>query len=234
MAILQTDEPNIIDTETVNWRLIVYPVLLVLIIGVGGIGYYYYLQNQRDQAEATARAALIKATTPAEFLKVADQFPNTDQANLAILRAASASFDAHDLNGALAAYGKIADNAALGADWHDNAELGLAGTLEAMGNNDKAIAAFLEVARRGEKSPYAPFAYNAVARIYEQRGDTQNERAILQEAAVLDPDSAFTRTAQAKLKELAPQQLTIPVPANTAPAFPAPPASAPAPTPPAK
>jgi len=228
MATLQTDEPNIIDAEAVNWRLIVYPVLLVLIVGFGALGYYYYLQHQRDEAEATARAALIQATTPAEFLKVADEFPHTDQAMLAILAAANASFDKHDYAAALSAYTKVADNTALSAEWHDTAQLGIASVHDAMGDTDHAIAAFLEVAHRGDKSPFAPFAYNAVARIYEQRGDKDNERQILTEAAALNPDSTFTKQAQYKLKQLtadAQGPMTIQLPGGPA---------TPAPTPPAK
>ncbi len=103
MATLQTDEANIIDVEAINWRLIVYPILAVLIVGIGAFGYYYYLQNQRDTAETNARAALIAASTPQEFLKVAEDFPKTDQATLAILQAANASFDKQDYDGALSA-----------------------------------------------------------------------------------------------------------------------------------
>jgi len=223
MATLQTDEANIIDAEAVNWRLIVYPILLVLLAGAGALGYYYYLQNQRDEAETNARAALVKATTPEEFLKVADQFPHTDQAMLAILRAGALSLDKHDDDGALNAYRKITENPAIGAQWHDIAELGIASAHEAAKNTDRAIAAFLEVARRGAQSPYAPYAYNAVAQIYHQRGDTNDERQVLQEAAALDPDSPFTRQAQAKLKELSDAaQPPMSFPVTPAPAAPAP------------
>lgn len=236
MATLQTDEANIIDAESINWRLIVYPVLLVLLIGAGGFGYYYYLQNQRETAETNARVALVKATTPDDFLKVAGQFPNTDQATLALLRAADASFANHDYAGALTAYHKITDNTAIDPLWHDVAELGIASAQEAGGDNDHAIASFLEVAHRGEKSPYAPFAYNSVARIYDQRGDKDSERQILTEAAVLDPDSTFTKQAQYKLKELnaaAQPPMTVNVPAAPSAPAPAPAApAAPAPTPP--
>jgi predicted negative regulator of RcsB-dependent stress response len=237
MATLQTDEANIIDAEAVNWRLIVYPLLLVLILGAGAFGYYYYLQNQRDEAETNARVALVKATTPEEFLKVAEQFPHTDQAMLAILRAADASLDKHDYDAALDDYRKITDNVAISAQWHDTAELGIASASEAGNNTDRAIAAYLEVAQRGDKSPYAPYAYNAVARIYEQRGDKNSERQVLEEAAALDPGSAFTKQAQNKLKELtaAPQpSMSFPVPSAPETLSPASAPAAPAPTPPTK
>ena len=83
MSTLQTDEANIIDAEEVNWQWIVLPLVLLLLVAGGGFGVYYYLQMQQDAAEAEARTALIKATTPAEFLKVAEQYPKTDQPMLA-------------------------------------------------------------------------------------------------------------------------------------------------------
>jgi tetratricopeptide (TPR) repeat protein len=202
MATLQTDEANIVDAEEVNWRLIVYPLLVILAVVIGGLGYYYYLQSTRETAESEARAAFIKATTPADFLKVAEQYPQTDQAMLALMSGGDASFAAHDYDGALTAYHRVADNGKLGAQWRDAATLGIASCLEAQGKQDDAITAYLEVATRGEQSPFAPYAYNVVARIYDQRGDKTTEHSILQQAATLDPGSTFTRVAQDKLKEL--------------------------------
>jgi tetratricopeptide (TPR) repeat protein len=224
MATLQTDEANIIDAEAVNWRLIVYPLILVLIVVLSGFGIYYYQQNAQDAAEAEARAALLKATTPAEFLKVAEQYPKTDQAMLAIFSAANASFDQRDYDGAQGDYHKIVDNVALSTQWHDSASLGSASCDEAKGDTDKAIAGYLEVARRGDASPFAGYAYNCVARIYDQRGDQQTEREILQQAADLDPGAPSTRIAQNRLKQLSPQApaMSFPVTAPNA-SVPAPP-----------
>lgn len=229
MAILQTDDTNILDAETINWRLIVYPILAVLLIVVGGLGYYYYLQNQREQLETTARAALTEAKTPAEMVKVADQYPGTDQATLALLSAADASFATQDYAAAIQDYQRVIQAVTTDSELRDSAQIGLAGTQEASGKADDAITTYLAVAREGIKSPYAPFAYNAVSVIYEQRGDKDNERKILTEAASLDPDSPFVKQAQEKLKQLnAAEQpsLTVPVPATPSPS----PAS-PSPTP---
>lgn len=224
MATLETDEANIIDAETTNWRLIVYPILAVLVVAVCGVGYYYYLQNERDEREKTAGAALVTATTPEEFLRVAEQYPHTDQATLAIMRAANASFDKRDYDGAAVAYRRIIGNAAVELELRDSAELGLASALEASGKPDNAIVAYLEVARHGAKSPYAPFAYNAASRIYDERGDKENERKILTEAASLDPDSPFTKQAKFKLNEMSQAEqppMTVSVPASPTSASPA-------------
>jgi predicted negative regulator of RcsB-dependent stress response len=224
MATLQTDEANIIDAESFNWRAIVYPVVVVLVIVVGGLGVYYYLQIQHENAETAARAALVKATTPEEFLKVAEQYPGTDQAMLALLGAADAAYNKHDYDGAISAYNKIIDNTTLGAEWHDTAQLGIGSCLEAKGDADKAIEAYTVVAQRRDASPFAPYAYHCIARIYDQRGDKDNERRILGEAKDLDASSEFTQLAQSQLKALTPEAPVMNVPMQA-------PANMPAPTP---
>jgi tetratricopeptide (TPR) repeat protein len=230
MATLQTDEANIIDAESVNWRLIVYPLVAVVVVVLAGFGYYYYLQGAQEAVESQARAALLKATTPAEFLQVAEQYPKTDQAMLAIFGAADASFQQRDYDGAQNAYHKILDNAGLSAQWRDSASLGIASCDEAKGDADKAISEYLQVAQRGDASPFAGYAYTCVARIYDQRGDKETETHILQQAADLDPGAPSTRIAQARLKELTPQSQQMSFPVQNVPA----PAATPAPAAPGK
>ena len=218
MATVESDEANILDAETVNWRLIVYPILAALIVVVGGFGYYYYLLSQREQLEASARAALVAANTPAEWVKVADQFPGTDQGTLALLSAADGSFAKRDFAAAIQDYQRIIQGVTTDAELRDSAQLGLASTFEASGKIDDAIKAYLSVAERGAKTPYAPFAYSAAARLYEERVDKDNERKVLTEAASLDPDSTFVKQAQLKLKQLnaAPPSPIVPIPATNA------------------
>jgi predicted negative regulator of RcsB-dependent stress response len=239
MAILHSDESNILDAETINWRLIVYPVLVALIAVAGGFGYYYYQQNQRDQVEDAARAALIEAKAPEDMVKVADQYPQTDQGTIALIAAADASFEKRDYATAIQDYQRVLSAPTANADMRNSAQLGLASSLEASGKIDDAVNAYLEAARLGDKNPYAPYAYIAAAHIYEQRGDKDNERKVLTEAASLDADSPSVREAQYQLKQLAPP-ITVPVttPATTPPvttsnAGPAPAPVAPQPAPPA-
>jgi predicted negative regulator of RcsB-dependent stress response len=225
MATLESDDSNILDAETINWRLIVYSILAALVVVTGGFGYYYYLQNQREELEASARDALVQAKTPEELVKVADQFPQTDQATLALLSAADGSFAKRDYAAAIQDYQRIVQAVTTDPDLRDPAQLGLASSLEANGKIDDAINTYLEVARRGDKSPYAPFAYNAAANLYEERGDKDNESEVLTEAATLNPDSPFVKQAQSKLKQLT--AAAQPPETNTVPTTPAP-VSAPA------
>lgn len=235
---MESDDSNILDAEPFNWRLVIYPILVALVVVVGGLSYYYYLQQQRDQLEASARAALVAAKTPEELLKVAEQYPHADQATLALLSAASRSFSDRDFAAAIKDYQQVIQTPTTDPGLRDSAQVGLASALEASGKSDDAISTYLEVADQADKSPYAPFAYYSAARLYEERGDKENERRILTEAASLDPDSPFVKQAQQKLKEMtaaAEPPLTANVPAtattpaaNATPAVPVPNAPAPA------
>ena len=215
MATLESDEANIFDAETVNWQVIVIPILIAILVIAGGLGYYYYQQSQRDDLESNARMALIAAKTPEDYLKVADQFPNADQSTLAIFSAANAAFAKRDFAGAISSYKRVLTGSTATPELRDSAQLGLASALEATDKADDAITSYLVVANEGTKSPFAPFAFNAIALIYDQRGDKDNERKTLTQAAALDPDSPFVKQAQFKLKELTTPPITVPVPAAT-------------------
>lgn len=212
MATLESDDSNIIDGESINLRLVVYPILAVLILVVGGFGYYYYHQYQRNILEAEARAALLQAKSPEALEAMADKYPGTDEATLALLSAAEFSYGKLDYAAAIKNYKRVIDSSSTAPLLRDSATLGLASSLDASGKVDDAIAAYLDLARRGNKTPYAPFAYNAAAQIYAQRNDSENERKILVEEAALDSNSVFVKQAQARLKELMPSApISMPV-----------------------
>jgi predicted negative regulator of RcsB-dependent stress response len=213
MATLDSGDANIVEGDSINWRLIVYPLVAAVFLILGGLIYYFYLQNQREELEATARAALLQATTPEALATVADHYPGTTQASLALLSAAGDAFDKKDYAGAIGYYQRIVDNVSADDQLRDSAQMGLASTLESSGKTDDAIKAYLVVAKRGNASPYAPSAYHAVASIYEQRGDKMNEQAVLIEEAALDPESTFVKEAQQRLKELN-QSIAIPGTSN--------------------
>ena len=202
MATLQSDDRNIIEADEINWRIIVYPILAVLVALVGGFGIYYYHLNQLNAAETQARESLVQAKSPAELVKVADQFPHTIQASLALISAADASYAKKDFDGAIAAYQRVASEAEARPELRDSAQFGLGSTQEAAGKMDDAIKSYLEVAHKGSKSAFAPAAYSAVSQIYASRKDKANEEKILQEMIRLDNESPFVKEAAARLKEL--------------------------------
>ena len=229
MAILDSSEANILDVETVNWRYVVYPVVVAVVLGLGALTYYYNQQQKRDAAETAARSALILAKTPEALLKVADDFPGTDNATLALLAAAEESFSKLDHAAAIKDYQRVIDNKNTVAILAESARLGLGSALEASGKLEEATTTYLEVAHRNAKSPYAPYAYVTAARLAEQRGDKDAARKILSEAIGLSTESPFITQAKTKLKELT--ETPVP-PAPTAPAGTAPVPAVPTVTPP--
>jgi len=212
-----------------NWRMVVYPLVLAVVAVLGGFGYYYYQQSQRIQLEDQAHAAVLQAKTPDQLVKVADQFPKTDQAILALLSAANGYFDKKDYDNALKTYQRVLNLSDISSDLRDSAQIGAASTLETNGKVDDAIQAYLTVAHRGSGSAYAPFAYQAVATIYQQRDDKENEKKYLTELMSLGNESPFAKDADSRLKLLNPP----PPPAPAPPPTPAPAAAVNAvPTPP--
>ena len=202
MASLASDERNIIEADAVNWRLIVYPLLAVIIVLVGGFAIYYYQLNQRDQAETQARAALAAATSPEEMVKVADHYPHTVQAALALLTAADAQFSNKDYPSALKNYQRVTNTAETPAELRDSAQLGLASVQQADGKSDEAVQSYLEVAHKGSQSAFAPAAYYQAARIYQDRKDKASEMRILQDTVRLGGQSIFVKQAASMLKSL--------------------------------
>ncbi len=237
MATLEREDANIIDAEETNWRLIVYPALVVVIVVVGVLAYYYYVQSQRQELETAARAALVKATTPEEMLKVAADFPHTDQATVAVLSAASASFDKHDYAAALADYQRISGDVAVLPELRDSATLGVASSQEASGKVNEAIATFLDVARRGAGQPLCALRlqhHRDPLRAAWRQGERE---AHPDRGHALDPDSIFTKQAQYRLKEMTAAEappISFNLPAGAASGTPAPASAqslAPAPAP---
>jgi predicted negative regulator of RcsB-dependent stress response len=202
MAILQSQDANILDAEAVNWRRVVYPVVGLIVLLLGGLGIYYYQLSQRDALEVQARQAVVKAITPEALVQVADQFPKTTQADFALISAADFSIARKDYTSAATDYQRVIDGAATDAVLRDSARVGLASVQEMQDKLEDAIQSYVTVGDRGHNSPYAPFAYSSAARLYAQKKDTANERKMLSAAIDLGGDSAFAKQADDQLKAL--------------------------------
>jgi hypothetical protein len=203
MATLDSPDSNVLDAEAVNWRFIVYPLVAVLILLLGGCGLYFYLQNARAEHEAQARQAYLDAKTPAALVQVAGQFPGTTHAAMALIAAGNLSYDQKDYASAEKYYQQVADLSGLDETMRDSARLGYASALEATGASDSQAAdAYLTVAQRGKASPFASYAYIAAAHLYERQHNTDKERELLLQAASIDTDSPFGQEAQKLLQSL--------------------------------
>lgn len=205
MATTEFDERNILEGQEVNWRLIVYPILAGLVVLLGGFGIYYYVLNQREQAEEQASSALEQAKSPEEMAKVADQYPETVQAGVALMRAAALAFDQGHFDAALKDYQRVAALKQAPPELRDSAQLGVGAAQEASGQGDAAIQSYLEVAHKGNRTAFAPVAFHQAAQIYADRKDKAGETQVLQQAVQLGGDSPFVKDAADRLKTLTPQ-----------------------------
>jgi predicted negative regulator of RcsB-dependent stress response len=205
MAILESDERNIIEADEFNWRLVVYPILVVVAALLIGFGIYYYQLNQREQAEEAAATAISTAKTPADLNKIADTYPDTTQAAVAQMKSGALSLAAKDYPAAQKSYQAVLDSKQAPVELHDAAQLGLAAAQEASGKADDAIQTYLAVAQKGNESAFAPVAYHQVAAIYASREDKTNEEKTLQQAVRLGGDSSFVKQAAEQLKALTPE-----------------------------
>lgn len=139
------------------------------------------------QKELAANAALLKLrvgpasgaadspSAPADFLKVADQFPGTKAAARAALLAANMFFSAGEYSEAQAQFQKFLTGNR-GGPLAPSAALGVAASLEASGKTDEAISAYQNFQLSYPRSPFVDSAKLSVARLFESKN--QNEQAL--------------------------------------------------------
>jgi hypothetical protein len=203
MATLESSDSNILDAEAINWRWVVYPIVVVLILVFGGCGIYFYLQDARAQHEAQARAAILTAKTPQALVQVADQFPGTSHAAMALIAAGNLSYAQQDYSSAEKDFQRVANLTDIDDTVRDSARLGYAAALEAAGATDsEAVDAYVTVANRGKSSPFASYACLAAAHLYERQHNVDKERQLLLQATGIDTDSPFGQEAQKLLQSL--------------------------------
>jgi hypothetical protein len=203
MPSLESPDSNILDAQAVNWRFVVYPIVGVLILVFGGCGIYFYLQTARAEHEAQAREALLAAKTPGALVQVADRFPGTTHAAMALIAAGNFSYDQKDYASAENDFQRVAGSADLDDGVRDSARLGYAAALQAAGApDDQAVDAYLAVANRGKSSPFASYACLAAAHLYERQHNLDKEKELLLQATGIDTETPFGQQAQKLLQSL--------------------------------
>jgi hypothetical protein len=175
----------------------------VLLLVFGGCGIYFYLQGARAEHEAQARSALLAAQTPEALVQVADQFPGTTHAAMALIAAGNLSYDQKDYASAENDFQRVAGMSGLDDGVRDSARLGYAAALQAAGAPaEQAADAYLAVAQRGKASPFASYAYLAAAHLYERQHNLDKEKQLLLQATAIDTESTFGQQAQKILQSL--------------------------------
>lgn len=158
----------------VNKQRVLTGVILLAVV-ILAVGAYSWHKNKQ---EAEAGEALFAATpnlgarnvtvTPEDYMKIAQEHPNTTAAERAELLAGAALFGRGDSAKAQTTFENFVSN-------HGNSELvsqaafGVAACLEAQNKVDQAIAKYEEVARQYPHENVAPQAKLAAARLYEAK-----------------------------------------------------------------
>jgi predicted negative regulator of RcsB-dependent stress response len=183
----------------------------VVLLAVVVAGYVYTWM--RSQTRLQANQALLelrtgdnprtgtKAATPADFLKVAGEYPSTETAARARLLAAGGLFDGGKYAEALAEFKKAeqSDDSGLLAPI---AALGVAASLDSLDKPEDALAAYQEVVTKYGDQPVATRARLAMAVLHESRNQPQ-------QALKIYDDLASSRTAGRASMEAAMKRETL-------------------------
>ena len=158
--------------------------LIVLVVVGLGITFYFVHQSQvQDDANSALSKLLVRTSattpepTPEAFMKVANDYPNTDAGNRAFLLAASELYTQGKYDEARAQFQRFLQEHP-DSTFAGQAALGIASCLDAQGKTDDAMNAYRNAADRYQTANVAPQAKLALARLYQTQGklaDTRNQ-----------------------------------------------------------
>ena len=202
MATLQSDEANILDAETINWRLIVYPILAALIVVVGGFGYYYYQQVQRDISGGHRARGPAEGHHPGRAGEGGRSISQDRPGDAGVAERGGRFLCQTGLRRShpeLSAGPRHAPaRTRCCATRRNSGWLPLSKPAARWTRRSTPISRWPIAATRLPTRPSATMPWPGST---TQRGDKDNERKILNEEASLDSDSQFVKEAQFKLKE---------------------------------
>jgi predicted negative regulator of RcsB-dependent stress response len=190
----------------VNKKRLIIGAVVALVVGFG----IYVYQWASDQKESKAMAALLElrqplgstnapATTPAQYLKIAADYPGTSAAEQAVILAAGAAFDQNNYSEAQAQFQSYLTKYGNNGTWAGVAELGIAAALEAQNKKDEALAAYQKLTSGRSNDPVVPQAKLALARLYEARNQPDKAYAIYDELS--KPTSPNSATSEAFVRK---------------------------------
>jgi tetratricopeptide (TPR) repeat protein len=197
------------------------------VIAVAGFGIGFFFWNQ-GQTEGAANDSLSKLTspaaantsTPADFVKVASEYPRTEAGGRALLLAGARFFAEEKFTDAQAQFDRYLHDYRNGV-FAGQASLGRAACLEAAGKATDAITAYKDIADHHPTDNVAPQARLALGRLYESQGNYDLARQSYEPIA--RPDSLIGSEAAVRLEELInrnPSPRPVPGPARRVPTNP--------------
>jgi len=177
---------NLLDWAEAHKKQLFIGLIAVVVVGVG-LAFYFVHQGQvQDDANNALSKLLVRTSpntpepTPENFMKVANDFPNTDAGKRALLLAASALFTEGKYDEARGYFQRFLQEHA-DSPFAGQAALGIAASMEAQGKLEDAINAYRNAADRYQTPNVAPQAKMAMARLYQSQGKLTDARDQLEQ-----------------------------------------------------
>lgn len=156
-------------------KQILWTAIAVLVVGAG-VGFFLF---QQDKKQLSANEALSRITirtganaaveSPEAFVKVAQDYPNTDAGGRALVLAGTKFFTDGKYAEAETQFRKYLSEYQ-NAPFASQALLGVAASLDAQGKTNEAIAAYRDITEHHPDENVVPQARLSLARLYETQG----------------------------------------------------------------
>lgn len=174
---------------------------VAIVVVVFGIVFYSNHQTQRevDAGEALSHA-LFENRGADVLLKVASDYPGTRAGQRALLEGAQALFNVSRYADALTQFQNFL-NAYPDSELVPNANLGVAASLEAQGQLDKAAGSYQKVVNQSAVG-VAMNAKFGLARIYQLQGKTADAEKIYEDIVKQSQNSPYAQEAAMRAVEL--------------------------------
>lgn len=177
---------NLLDWVEAHRKQLLIGLIAVVVVGVG-IAIYFVHRGQVQEDANNALSKLLVRTlptapepTPEAFMKVVNDYPNTDAGKRALLLAASELFTEGKYDEARSQFQRFLQEYA-DSPFAGQAALGIAGSMEAQGKTEDAINAYRNAADRYQSPNVEPQAKMALARLYESQGKLSETRDQLEQ-----------------------------------------------------
>ncbi len=191
---MSTDITTAAEFHLFNWldknRKLLIQAAAVLAVAALVVSFYLWKKGQKEVAAGEALSDISGANAAADYLKLAEEYPNTAAAPHAVLLAAGDLFDNGKYPEAQAQYERLT------RDYPDStlrvaATLGVAACLDAQGKIADAITRYNDFVKRYPSDGATSQARAALGRLYEAQGKPEQALQIYQELARAEANTSF-------------------------------------------
>lgn len=191
---MSTDITTAAELHFFNWldknRKLLIQAVVIVMIAAFVVSFYFWKKGQKETAAGEALSEISGANAAADYLKLAEQYPNTAAAPRAVLLAAGDLFDNGKYPEAQAQYERLS------RDYPEStlrvaAALGLAACLDAQGKIADAITRYNDFIQRNPNDAATAQARAALGRLYETQGKPDKALQIYQEIQRAEANTSF-------------------------------------------